>query len=124
MDDPTAFLNTYIIPYLKVSKSCAIGAYTDCFGQSKAIDNVPYLITDVNDVSSFMHGKAYVLNDGTAVDFYSYGNAGQDGSYAKISSAIAVVVDLNGSNNPNTVGKDIFAFNIIQSAANHYNAAF
>ena len=88
------FWETYILPNLKVSKTC-FPLTTECFpyDEVETLDGSTYY-------SSEKHG-GFVLSDGTMVHSW----AGGDPEYG---AHVWIVVDINGSNKPNIIGNDIF----------------
>ena len=84
------FMENYIFPYLKVSNVC----FSDSCGT--AIKR-----PDGNTVYASSSRGAFVLNDGTLV----YCWAGGDDYYPHV----WFFVDVNGSSEPNILGKDVFA---------------
>ncbi len=89
------FWQTYIFPYLKVTKEC-FPALKDC--SIEAINGLNGNV--VSTISSTTHG-VFVLADGT----YIYTWAGADTYYPHV----WVFADINGKSGPNILGKDIFA---------------
>lgn len=98
------FMNTYLLPYLNVSKKCELN--TNCFIKPKRPDGGS---TDVN------FPIQYILNDGTAIEVSCLTHYNGIG-------LISLYVDINGFKNPNTMGKDVFLFDIFQKDSILYNA--
>ncbi len=91
------FADTYLIPYLKVSKNCGYTTSGDCAFK--------YTYLNSNDVQQDTGSTRFYLNDGTFIVLHAYDASG---TY-KVSYA-DVFVDLNGQKKPNKFGKDIFHF--------------
>lgn len=103
-----AFLKIYILPYMSISKRCELNY--NCFVKPKRPDEISF-----GPVSPVQ----YVLNDGTAIEFFNMGFAHAPTTAGKIS----IFVDINGSKKPNTMGKDVFSFLLASKAATYYNGA-
>ncbi len=93
------FADTYMIPYLKVSKNCGIKTTGDC----------AFKYTNLSKNSTGQLGTSYTrfyLNDGTLIGLalIHYGND------PELNQAARVEIDINGQKAPNIVGKDYFAF--------------
>lgn len=91
------FVNTYIIPYLNVAKTCGLSITGEC------LERVYYLTQSRGYDDSWFNNNTskFFLNDGTliGVEAYDTGNNRFD-----------VIVDINGQAQPNTWGKDVFLF--------------
>lgn len=75
-----------------------------------------------NDVN-YESRAGLILADGTAVTFYSYyTNCNDLGEMYSKPSCSQIVVDVNGPKKPNTVGKDIFAFHILENVIMPYGS--
>ena len=88
------FANKYLIPYLQISKNCGINTEGDCY--------FPYRNKNERDTyRNFTDTRArFYLNDGTLVGVLVNANAG----------VIAIYFDINGQQNPNMFGKDLFEY--------------
>jgi len=99
------FLNAYVLPYIKIIKSC-LPAEAGCFANvykkpnGNAFDGWGFA---PESSSSYLK---YVLSDGSSVAFLF-----------RNSQNIYVYVDINGPKNPNVMGKDTFVFVIITKAS-------
>lgn len=102
--DKDTFLNDHIINYLRVSKKC-LDSQNDCFPQ-KHYFNLNGLKTNVN-LSKY---PSVVLQNGISVAFKLNHNCSK-----KDSVCAFVFVDINGKENPNKFGKDLFVFVIENS---------
>jgi len=91
------FFNTYLAPYLSISKRCDTAS--GCWALSKKPNGTPADVTSDGTIR-------YILNDGMALSICNYG-----------SSLMGIFVDINGLKNPNTMGKDVFCFILVQRAA-------
>jgi len=105
------FLNTYILPYLKVAKNCDLAITTDCWNP----------VNKMNGTSN-----AWLSNSNANIAKYSLQN-GQEIAFLSYTAAIGVgvvqvLVDINGPKPPNMVGNDVFLFLIAQQAASNLNA--
>lgn len=90
------FLNTYILPYLKISKKCDLDTSTSCWNavlKPNGTSSTLMTNTDANIAK-------YTLQDGSEVAFKGFNN----------NVSIATLVDINGAKAPNTLGNDVFAF--------------
>jgi len=100
------FAQTYLVPYLRITKKCELT--TGCFANMKTLYGTSIAPINVQ----------YVLSDGSAIfimnDGYSFAPANV--------GRIELFFDINGSKNPNIIGKDIFVFDIVPQAAAIYNA--
>lgn len=91
------FADTYIVPYLNVSKNCGLSTVGDCTEKVNYLNPSQPAFTD-----SFGATKSkFYLNDGIFVAF---------GPYSVTSKRIEVHVDVNGNKKPNILGKDVFIF--------------
>lgn len=88
------FWETYIFPHLKITKKC-FPVTEECFPV-----NTAQTLNGRNDVFVKSNRGGFVLNDGTMIYTWAGGDAYQP--------HIWVVVDINGANKPNIIGKDIF----------------
>ena len=86
------FWETYIFPYLKVSKKC-FPASEECLPTDMTFSNG-------SSLAIFDRRGAFILPDGTSI----YTWAGNDDFYPHV----WVYADLNGKAKPNMLGKDIF----------------
>lgn len=99
------FLNTYIIPYLKVAQKCDLATTTTCWNTvhqpsgtvATGGDQVNYSYTNT-------YMAKYVLQDGSELAFM--------GNFR----FFQVLVDINGAKAPNTMGNDVFAFLLVNQA--------
>ena len=99
-DDLDIFANRYLIPYLKIVTLCKGGsaAKKDC--------SYPYYYTDgINIETYYKTGNLYkfILNNINTI-WLAYDN--NSGNYTM--GSMLITVDINGSQKPNTYGKDIF----------------
>lgn len=89
------FWNTYIFPYLQLSKVCAPST-SECFAENTAPNGASGVTVSNSKYLSFM------LKDGTTVLSWT-------GSNDNVSDAhVQVIVDINGLSKPNQIGQDIF----------------
>ena len=86
------FWETYIFPYLKVSKKC-FPASEECLPTDMTFSNG-------SSLAIFDRRGAFILRDGTSI----YTWAGNDDFFPHV----WVYADLNGKAKPNMLGKDIF----------------
>lgn len=102
-------LTGYIKPYLKVIKDC--GTSSGCLGYKENVN----LLKGKKHTINYDTGSQYyklILSDGTyifirATDGVNYCQ-GAEGGHTNVCGA--VFMDINGGKQPNTIGKDIFAF--------------
>lgn len=104
------FLNTYILPYLRVARRCDLATTTECWNNVLRPDGVSTTVLRYTNAAI----AKYAMQDGTEIVFLSYIAA--DGT-----GVIQVLVDINGAKQPNTLGKDVFVFIIAQKASNNLN---
>ena len=86
------FWETYIFPYLRVSKTC-FPKTDDCMAEIKHSNSMK--------MDYIPNTGAFVLNDGTSV--LTWANSGTYYPH------VWAYVDVNGNAEPNMVGKDVFA---------------
>jgi len=98
-------LSTYLLPYLKVAKSCGQLETEDCkyVFYSLSGKNFNMLNQPTNDFAR------YYLTNGMSISAL-VGNANVDTVWCFL------YVDINGWKKPNKMGVDIFAFNLGQTA--------
>lgn len=89
------FAETYLTPYLQISKNCLLSTAGECS------EKINYLTAG---------GSTTGYTDSTYYKFYL-----NDGSFISVSyfssrSLMYFVFDVNGQNKPNTFGKDVFLF--------------
>lgn len=105
-------LTNHILPYLKVSKNC--GTATGCY-----FNGYPRFLNgqqDGNNYNTDTRRVKIILDDGTLVvlaTYYTTTTAANDPLYS--ASAATITVDINGSAPPNTWGKDLFGFFVINN---------
>ena len=93
---PKEISGKYLLPYLKVVKTCDDG--TNCFAPK-------YTYPNGNTVPSFKNYYSFILADGSIVGVKKPGAFNRE-------SSIAIIVDVNGTKAPNKSGYDLFFFNI------------
>ena len=93
---PKKISEKYLLPYLKIIKTCDIG--TECFAEK-------YTYSNGNTVPSFKGYYSFILANGTIVGVKKPGAFNRE-------SSIAIIVDVNGTKAPNKSGYDLFYFNI------------
>jgi prepilin-type N-terminal cleavage/methylation domain-containing protein len=94
-EGPKNFANTYMIPYLKVSKNCETKTTGDCEFKWNYLDKS----------ASGVFGSGYTrfyLNDGTLIAVSIYQNTDTE-------KRMYITVDLNGQKMPNAYGRDIYS---------------
>ncbi len=107
----SAWGKLYIEPYIKVNKICK--SYEDCGYKENdpwtSVDGTPDA-TNVVDIQTPNTSRVtYILNDGAVLIIQLYKHTGDpDQPYE---DGKAVIVDFNGANGPNVMGKDTFIFN-------------
>ena len=106
---------TYIEPYLRIAKKCT--RYDECgYKTQRPFTSVDgsydtFLVTDQSRVT-------YELNDGSVIIIKAYdetGNPEQPYGFTR-----NVIIDLNGSAEPNVLGKDVFSFNRTEKGLEDY----
>ncbi len=90
------FVNTYLIPYLKVSKNCGINTTEACEIKRRTLNQSNYVVIGSGYTRFF-------LNDGTIISGSIY-NTDTD-------KRLIIYIDINGKKGPDTLGKDVFEFN-------------
>lgn len=93
---PKEISEKYLLPYLKVLKTCDDG--TECFAQT-------YTYPNGNTAPSFKDYYSFILMNGTIVGIK------KPGAFNRRSS-VSIIVDVNGTNPPNKSGYDLFYFYI------------
>ncbi len=94
------FANTYMIPYLKVSKNCETKTTGDCaFYYSQLNDNIQR--------SSNSTYTRFYLNDGVFIALSIENGIRENGLNYRL---VRMHIDINGQKKPNKFGKDIFFF--------------
>lgn len=97
--DMATYVETYWIPYFKSAKKCTSindCGYTGIQYWKKLNGNAfPYPIFETNNIP-------FTLQDGTFIELRSITSCSQ--------MVNVILVDLNGSAKPNTLGKDVFIF--------------
>lgn len=83
-----------------------------CFmqGAPKNIDG-----TSINDLNWGANNSFLILQDGRVLGFYGYWDANSKQCQTNINGLTicgSIIVDLNGPNPPNTIGKDFFALGV------------
>ncbi len=98
------YFNTYWKPFLKISKVCTDSKCGyDSNGPWKYNNGQPWTYSHVMP----SRRTSFYLNDGTFV-LLNFGTA-TDGVY-HVSGVQHLIFDINGSKNPNTLGKDVFRY--------------
>lgn len=106
-----SFAQTYLIPYLKISKKCE--ATTGYFITPK---------TPIGNNSGYTAPVQYILSNGMSICLRTMGVSGRNLAYANTGEkSINILVDINGNKNPNTLGKDVFSFILADKAAAIHN---
>lgn len=102
-----SFFDTYWAPYLRVSKICT--TYADC-GYSK---DTPWVFPDKTSYNLYVVAvdarTTVILEDGTVLLVVAEVGDGHGGMV----TSHCIFVDINGSQPPNVVGKDLFKFLLI-----------
>lgn len=100
-------------PYLKIIKTCNSDARGEgCWHP----DNGTWKLMDGSSTSAYTIGPGFVLSDGELVNFANIWSDCDNSSYYNSPSVCGwVVVDVNGFKPPNTTGRDIFYFFILQN---------
>ena len=112
------FMDNYILPYFKTIKSSSRqGSGTDMriYGYQKAHDVFQQL--DGSTVYSRYEMESFITPDNMYFGFNLIDNKGFNVGAANASTFrhawIPLIVDINGSNGPNRVGRDVFYFEIL-----------
>lgn len=93
--DALSFMDTYLAPYLQVTKNC--GATINCWGTNKVVLN---LNGSVNiDLNTASNPASMQLNDGVNLVMWS----------TNIGDRVLIFMDINGDKPPGKVGIDIFS---------------
>ncbi|MDR1327172.1 MAG: hypothetical protein LBJ74_02060, partial [Heliobacteriaceae bacterium] len=94
--DTVSFMNTYLAPYLQITKNC--GATADCWGKNKVILNLNGAVNiDLNNVPN---PASMYLNDGANIAMWST---------SPFDSRVLIFIDINGEKPPGKVGIDVFS---------------
>ncbi len=93
------FADTYLIPYLKVSKNCKGSTTGECAFSISTLSG--------SDATLDYRYARFYLNDGTFIGFVSDNFTTSAGNKMDI---VRMYVDINGQKKPNQYGKDIFVF--------------
>ena len=93
--------------YLKFYKSCPSGDNTTCYSWSNWLNLKGTRILNNTALNGSYNN---ILENGTYITFLKVSNPAGMGLVSGLTSRIFILVDLNGSKNPNQVGRDIFAF--------------
>ena len=105
-DENLAYFNTYWAPYLKVIKICKTMAECgyNIDGYASVADRKNYVYYGQYDnVPGFIYG------DGTYAYIRPYNAQSTEDNRYKLQ---LISIDLNGAKRPNTIGKDVFQFEI------------
>lgn len=95
-----AFVKEYILPYLNIAKDCGMDE-EGCFAEEYKANN-----TGETDFSEYYK---VALTDGTAMAIKLIPGCSEDSP----SECVSLVVDINSINKPNTWGKDVFQYQIL-----------
>jgi len=98
--DTVDFLDTYIIPYLKVAKYCGNSDSSDCTYDIHTLDNQVFVIGNTSDYVRF-----YLAN-GTAITSFSSGSNSKNSKKREVQ----FYIDTNGWKKPNKLGVDVHLF--------------
>jgi len=106
MQSSIDFVDTYMIPYLKISKNCKDNTQNEC---RHPIQYLNHASKEEASDKSFVFGYTrFYLADGTFVGVQLVNNTDAEGRkniYAPI------YIDINGLKKPNILGQDVFRFN-------------
>ncbi len=97
------FAEKYLIPYLKVAKTCEDNSSADCNYSMHPLDGQSYTLINEYDQKSY---KFYLV-DGTFIMVLSRTD------YTPHPKLVYIVFDINGQKNPNKYGRDIFILQYI-----------
>jgi len=104
-EEKNNFAKNYFIPYLNVAKYCpAEVAGTECF------PDVKYARlngTMADNLARKIYFPKVLLADGSSISFIVKGNCISDNN-----RCFEFYIDINGHKKPNTIGRDLFSFNI------------
>ena len=99
-DEALNFTNTYLTPYLSISKNCGKELNTCTKLRRAGLDGIS---NNIYEVPNQAGNSKFILNNGALVWVDTY------------STITNIFVDLNGDKKPNIFGKDTFAFRITPS---------
>ena len=103
--DAYYFAQKYIFPYVKLSKDCVLNTDGDCeYSYTTMNSNTP-VETDDKYIR-------YILNDGTFITQNVVNPGGNRAGY------IRTLIDINGRQKPNKMGKDVFEVGIFVKSTN------
>ncbi len=100
------FLNKYILPILKITKTCdatnfancmAVGSYKILYTSSEAYNE--FINEEISLIATYH--KSYTLADGSSIAFIPYVENG-------FFDVVYFYVDTNGLKGPNVCGRDLF----------------
>lgn len=108
----TQYFNTYWKPYLKVNKVCK--SYAKCGYKALIPWNTPNLTPFHSGIVDPVTRNSFYLNDGTFIllIYIYWDNTDPANPVAQFRKSQDLYIDLNGSKNPNILGKDVFYFSI------------
>jgi prepilin-type N-terminal cleavage/methylation domain-containing protein len=93
------FANTYLIPYLKVSKNCGTATSDDC--------TFKYITKNNAEATLGTKYSKFFLNDGTFIALSIENNQ------TAPAFTVTTIIDLNGQKKPNLLGRDVFSYRYI-----------
>lgn len=99
-----SFMDTYLVPYLKVAKNCEDTLSNGCWGNASGTAYYHYLLNTGTDPIQ----TTIALTDGTYIGL----NA--------ISGATFIFIDINGQKDPNKLGRDIFELMLTPTAVSNF----
>lgn len=99
-----SFMDTYLVPYLRVAKNCQDTLSSGCWGNVSGAAYYHYYLNTGTDTLQ----TAVALTDGTYIGL----NA--------ISGAAFIFIDINGPKEPNRLGRDIFELMITPTAVSNF----
>lgn len=112
-NDNTKGFDKYFLPYLDIAKDCGVAANDDCFADSyKDMKNAAYTIPATYR-KVFLTNKtslAYGQNNTCITDDGDPASTTADHPHA----CITFLVDINGKDKPNRMGRDLFEFKVYQ----------
>lgn len=111
------FANTYLIPYLKISKNCK----TETTGVCRFVYR--YMNSSTQRTCNSDYYRFY-LNDGVFISLASSNYTNSDGTRME---TVNILIDVNGQKGPNIMGRDVFSYRyyVVQmTQTSSYNGKF
>ena len=104
MNNMKNWFNTYLMPYLSISKVCYDS--DGCWSPERS----KYMNGSESYIGKGSYRIDFILNDGTAVDIDDFTSSVIWSTWGVRTDSISLVIafDINGGKGPNVVGEDVF----------------